>query len=37
VHSGIAEALDGVFMNALIILDLSATFDVIDYPIIQFY
>ena len=34
VHSDIAEALDEGSMTALIMLDLSAAFDVIDHPIL---
>jgi len=34
VHSEIAEALDEGSMTALIMLDLSAAFDVIDHPIL---
>jgi len=34
VHSDIAEALDEGSMIALIMLDLSAAFDVIDHPIL---
>ena len=34
VHSDTAEALDEGTMTALIMLDLSAAFDVIDYPIL---
>jgi len=34
VHSDIAEALDKGSMTALIMLDLSAAFDVIDHPIL---
>jgi len=34
VHSDIAEALDEGTMTALIMLDLSAAFDVIDHPIL---
>jgi len=32
--SDIAEALDGGSMTALIVLDLSAAFEVIDHPIL---
>jgi len=34
VHSDIAEALDEGSMTALIMLDLSTAFDVIDHPIL---
>jgi len=34
VHSDIAEALDEGSMTALIMLDLSAAFDIIDHPIL---
>jgi len=34
VDSNIAEALDEGFMNALIMLDLSEAFDVIDHAIL---
>jgi len=34
VHSDIAESLDEGSMTALIMLDLSAAFDVIDHPLL---
>jgi len=34
VHSDIAEALNEESMTALIMLDLSAAFEVIDHPIL---
>ena len=34
MHSDTAEALDEGTMTALIMLDLSAAFDVIDHPIL---
>jgi len=34
VHSDIAEALDKGYMTALIMVDLSAAFDLIDHPIL---